>query len=314
MLRITTSPHLLMTRLESQVTAKVGDEKSLADWAESALFIENRRRLSRASLRGRLANSLFLEEEQLNFNLELLFREVSQRARLGPLSYPLVDPSANGSESISLRPGIDQAPYEFLLWLSTSDRFHEDTERSERGDIMFDHLVKVAALNYLGPGSEGVRFGHPARDDRPSGFEEAMEWLAGKLALPIGSLAVRPRRQDGGVDVAAWRHFLDGESAFMVLLCQCTVQDNWVPKASDIVVDVWKGWIAFGASPITALAIPHAVNRATDSWEEARYRVNIILDRYRLTELVDPGQVEHLAEMRSWTEAERALLGGFPPT
>jgi hypothetical protein len=203
---------------------------------------------------------------------------------------------------------VDQTPYEFLLWLSISDRYKEEYRVSEIEE-MFDNLVKKALLAYLGPGAQVLRFAHPSREGRPKGFKDAVNWLADKLDLPTNSLDPRSARKDGGVDVVAWRPFRDTRSAFLIILCQCTVQARWAPKRYDIDLSLWRDWIAFGTSPLSAVAIPFAIPRSfDDQWEEVRRTVSIVFDRYRLGELLEPQQVEQLEEMRAWVEAERALF------
>ena len=143
-------------------------------------------------------------------------------------------------------------------------------------------------------------------------FPDAVSWLADLFNLGTGSSTPRPRRKDGGVDVIAWRPFRDGRAGYAIVLCQCTAQLNWVPKAKDIVLGQWRGWIDLGLDPLTALAVPFAVSTTFDRWDELKRTVNIILERIRLCELLSLVPIERLEDIRRWTEAERELLGAEP--
>lgn len=297
-----------MPKPESQVPPPaVPDGPGLADWAESAILIEGRKHLSRSMLRQRLLNRLFLEEGELEADIDVLLGEVARRHRIAPDTYPFHETSIG----LSRKPGADEAAYEFLLWLSVSPRYRQDRRFAEV-DGLFDELVKHALPEYLGGSARAVRFAHPSSDGRPPGFREAVAWLAGLLKLNPGPAEPRPRRKDGGVDVVAWRPFRDGRTGFIVILCQCTAQQDWPPKCKDIVVGQWRGWIDFGLNPLTALAIPFAVPPGFDRWDELRRTVNIILDRLRLCELVVPERLPHLEQLRGWATAERALLANVP--
>ena len=267
------------------------------------MFVEDRNNLSRASLRTRLRASLFIDGEDLDFHVDLLLSEVERRKRRAEAIYPF-DWTEIGLSRTSV---VDDAPYEFLLWLAVSPVYREE-KRFDEIDELFDRLVKHALIVYLGPNAMGIRFGFPSSDGRPSGFPEAVKWLANILRLQPGSGVPRPQLKDGGVDVVVWHPFRDGRSGFVVILCQCTVANNWTPKAKDIVPEIWKGWVDFGREPLTAIAVPFALPPAFDRWDEVRRTVNIILDRMRLVELIEVSGVEDLASIRGWNDKERSLL------
>ena len=293
-----------MDRIESQVSAPTStDACSLADWAESLMFVEDRKNLSRSSLRQRARASLFFDRDDLDFHVDLLLSEVERRKKRAEAAYPF-----DWTETGLLRASVlDEAPYEFLLWLAVSPIYREE-DRFDEIDVLFDTLVKHALIVYLGPNATGVRFGFPSSEGRPSGFPEGVSWLAKLLRLQTGSGVARPQLKDGGVDVVVWHPFQDGRSGFVVILCQCTVAKNWTPKAKDIVADIWRGWIDFGRDPLTAIAVPFAIPQTFDRWDELRRTVNIILDRMRLVELIQVNTLDDLAAIREWNDKERSML------
>lgn len=292
-----------MTKPESQVAPPPSTGAiDLADWAEATLLSEGRSHLSRSALRRRLTNSTFVGQDELEVSLDLLLSEVSRRDLIAGAGYPFTE-SAVG---LSLKAGIDVVPYEFLLWLSVSPHFRDDDRYAEI-EPLFDYFVVACLIRYLGDRARGLRFAHPSRDGRPTGFIEAVRWLAGKLNLGVGAANPRPAVQDGGLDVVAWKPFADSRPGFVVILCQCTVAMDWVPKAKDIVVGKWNGWIDFGLAPLTALAIPFVVAPTFDRWDELRRTVNILFDRIRLCEWLEPGAFPEMEQVRRWTATERLL-------
>lgn len=289
---------------ESQVPVPTTpDGPSLADWAESAAIIEDRRHMSRSNLRSRLIGGTLDEEQDADTHVEILLSEVSRRARIAPAAYPFRETRIG----LSRKEGVDRAPYEFLLWLAVSTHFREQ-RRFPEIDELFDNLVAQALSAYLGKGARAVRFGWPPSGDRPTGFPEAISWLADLLDLKQGAGTPISDSNDGGADIVAWRPFGDKRSGFMVVLCQCTVSKDWTSKISDVKLRTWHGWIDFGPSPLSALAVPFAIPLGFKRWDDLR-REAMILDRLRLSELIVPSSLPSLEAMRSWTNDERALLG-----
>ena len=285
-----------MPRTESQVPAPTSsDACSLADWAEALMFVEDRNNSSRSLLRGRLRSSLFTDGDELDIQLEMLLSEVERRKKRAEAAYPF----AWTEIGLSRTREVNETPYEFLLWLAVSPIYRQQ-DRYDEIEELFDNLVKQALIHYLGPNAIGVRFGSPASAGRPSGFPDAVKWLARLLRLQTGAAVPRPQRKDGGVDVVVWHPFRDERPGFAVILCQCTVAHSWTPKAKDIVAGIWNGWIDFGRDPLTAIAVPFAIPQGFGHWDELRRTVNIILDRMRLAELINVKDVDDLPAIRKW--------------
>lgn len=293
-----------MAMAESQVPAPASlDACGLADWAEAVMLAEDRNNSSRSFLRGRLRSSVSTGDDELEIQLDMLLSEVDRRKKRAEAIYPF----AWSESGLSRTRDVDEAPYEFLLWLAVSPHYRQQKAYGEIEEL-FDNLVKQALIEYLGPNALGARFGSPASGERPGGFPSALKWLAGQLGLQTG--AAKPRRQlkDGGVDVVVWNPFRDQRTGFVVILCQCTVAYDWTPKAKDIVAGNWNGWIDFGRDPLTAIAVPFAVPHGFDQWDELRRTVNIILDRMRIAELIDINAVDDLAAIQAWNGKERSFL------
>lgn len=175
---------------------------------------------------------------------------------------------------------------------------------------VFEVLTAQALPGLLGAESKAVRFGWPSQDGRPRAFPDAIKWLSALTGVPPGSAYRHPRRQDGGVDVVAWRPFGDGQPGVPLLLVQCTLEQDFVHKSADIDLRLWAGWLSFDVDPMTALAIPYTVSKEED-WKEMASRT-VVLDRLRLATLMrhaganaaEPVLVWSNAELDAWREGE----------
>ncbi len=175
--------------------------------------------------------------------------------------------------------------YDALLLLSCDNApYRSGPAGLQEAAVILERLTQAAMPALLGPAAQSVRFGFPSDEGRPPQFSEAIRWLGARMGVPLGQSYRPPRRQDGGVDVVAWRPFQDTRRGFPVLLVQCTLQRDYVQKSRDIDLRTWSGWLAFDADPMTALAIPFTVSRDED-WDEMAANV-IVLDRLRLASLL----------------------------
>ena len=69
-----------------------------------------------------------------------------------------------------------------------------------------------------------------------------------------------------------------------MLLAQCTLQANLIPKATDVDVRLWSSWLALDFEPLTALAVPQTIPQGV-LWDQLALRC-MVLDRVRLSGLV----------------------------
>src|SRR6266568_3070197 len=261
-----------------------GDEVALAGWLEATMLVESRSYMPRARIRKHI-KSLFAEDEP-DVSVEMLLREVGRRRRQCPTGYPFEE-EASG---VRYKRSKTATPYLFMLCISTSKPYRDERRHSDT-DELFDSLALDALRKYLGAGAEGIRFGAPASGRRPLNFQEAIHWLAEKMNLSPGKGSPRRTPGDGGLDVIAWRPFRDHRSGYLVLLAQCTVQRDWVTKAKDLTEDIWRGWIDFGKDPHLVLAIPFAIPRNYEKWDDLRRLVHTVLDRLRLAELLEDAKL-----------------------
>jgi hypothetical protein len=267
------------------------------DWIELAMILSQLEKTSRADLRTALKGMGVVDDDSAD-SLEFAFQEVVRRKMLSADGYPFS--FSQGLVEFN-RASPAAASYTFLLLLSML-RFSKKDEAN--AELIFDNLVLHALRNYLGPMSVGVRFGTPASGDRPTRFHDALDWLSGHLGCSLGTGARKPpKRNDGGLDVVAWAPFKDRRMGYIAIMAQCTIQVEWRSKAKDIVDELWMGWLDIGRAPVTCLAVPFALPRNYEKWDEVRRTVTLILERSRLSALLSRQVPAKNFELQKWLRA-----------
>jgi hypothetical protein len=111
------------------------------------------------------------------------------------------------------------------------------------------------------------------------------------MGVEIGQGYRDPRRQDGGVDIVAWRRFFDGRRGFPIALAQCTIQRETFTKTSDIDLRLWASWLALDVDPLSLLVMPGTIREAGTEWNQFS-TVVMVIERLRLIELLARGEAE----------------------
>jgi hypothetical protein len=257
----------------------------IADWIETSVLARNNY-IGFDALDAAIKQELNVTEATISFAVAAMAK---REELLGP-QYPFkVSP-------LSITPRVDanKKIYTSLLLMSADSpgrRICKTTTLDELSRI-FEKIVVQAMQRLLGPRSQAVRFGWPSDDGRPQNFHQAIDWLSNKMGILPGNAYRPPLRKDGGVDVVAWRPFRDRRSGFPVLLVQCTLQRDLLPKSHDIDVRNWAGWLTLDADPATVLATPATIPSA-QSWNLIAIR-SLILDRIRICELLDDVQTQSI--------------------
>ena len=260
---------------------EVSGRDEIADWIETCLLVRNDNHLGLNTLNEMARELIDTSEHQV----ALAVRSMERRSDLLADSYPF----RITDDYLQVDTGAQEFPYTSLLTMTATSPFNQLVDLShaefEASAIQFEKITEEAIRSLLGPGSKALRFGYPNELGRPSGFQEAMVWLAEQLEVKLGDSYRPPKRKDGGVDVIGWKPFPDNKSGMPVLLVQCTLQRDFTDKAADIELRHWSGWIKLQTPPTAVLAIPGHVD-GHEKWEEISAR-SMILDRCRLAGLLD---------------------------
>lgn len=220
---------------------------------------------------------------------------MSRRSALLGDAYPFR--IANGAAA---KPSAVRTPWAALLLMGSQSPARRNLDITTAAASL-ERITAAAARNLCGPDTEAIRFAWPSEPGRPPEFPDAIRWLAERMNVRIGNAYRPPYNKDGGVDVVAWRPFPDGRSGFPVVLVQCTLERDYVHKAGDVDRRVWSGWLALDVDPTTALAVPDVV-ASGEEWNQLAART-VILDRVRLSALIDDGVATRLLEpVFNWAE------------
>ena len=276
------------------------DAQSLADWIETSLLLDPGVPFGNGDFTQPAAEHAHLTSADLN----LAHNAMSRRSQLLGDAYPFLVQTVGAAS----RTHAAETAYAALLLLAVPDApFRRTVASIAVGAELFERITCVAAQGLFGPETQALRFAWPSEEGRPSGFPDAVRWLSDRMHVPLGSAYRPPRRQDGGVDVIAWRSFADGMPGFPILLTQCTIERDYVHKAADVDTRLWSGWLSLDVDPLTALTLPFVV-AAGEDWNEMASRT-LVLDRLRLIRLIAP-EAASPPGMVEWTAAQLAQMRG----
>lgn len=276
------------------IDATVDSVEQVADWIEVCLSLSGSGYFGIDKIDA-LSESHFAGA--LGSKVPLALRVMQKRLQILGAAYPF-----RTDELGAVRAPTPYADiYCSLVHLTPGSLARQLSSRAKIGVMgtLFEEIAESALANFWGPGGNAISFAHPSRHGRPREFDQAVRWLAGRIGLEVGSGYRPPRRQDGGVDVVAWRQFSDRRPGFPLALAQCTIQAETFTKTTDIDLRLWASWLAMDSDPLSLLAIPGTIRGAGPEWKQLS-TVVMVLDRIRLIELVARG--ETMTEPTEWLQ------------
>ncbi|MGC2486349.1 MAG: hypothetical protein WA359_08915 [Acidimicrobiales bacterium] len=268
---------------------------SIADWIEATMAIETTTSFGTAVIVRRLFEDDGDDDELADISIAL--SEIRRRKSIAGGVYPF-----DVDEAGVIRNVLPARVYEFLLLCSLDDSPFRRAKDWASSSLHFERLARLALEGLYGIGTTALRFGAPVEGGRPTEFKDALKWLAAKIGCQIGRVNTASSGNDGGADIVVWRPFRDGKPVFPVTLAQCTVARHFENKGEDIRVNRWRAWILFNRDPQVALVVPFALGDTSGQWDTLDLDVDLVLDRFRLCELLEG------ADISSWNEV-RAIEG-----
>ena len=256
----------------------VGNEE-IADWIEVVILAGGQKGTTNHQIEKWGSDWANLSAVQVSSGLKIMER---RKALLGP-KYPF----EVNEFAVVFDQSMSNSNYLYFLLMTRPNypvSWQTGIPTQEESDL-FEEVVALALKEYLGDAAEAIPFGWPSKFGRPQEFHLAINWLAEKLGLKLGSAFRPPRKKDGGVDVVAWKPFKDRRSGFPIYLIQCTLQKEYVSKSRDIDLRIWAGWLELDRDPVTVLAIPRAIAPG-EGWNEVTAN-SIIFERFRLVEALN---------------------------
>jgi hypothetical protein len=247
----------------------------LADFIELFVLSFPKRPLGLAHLRPYFPESWEVDETKIAF----LVTELNRRAGILKDRYPF--DVKNGAISLARPSHL----YSSILALAHHEIVRRKLKLSDLAKS-FEILIEGCLSQFFGDSTQTLNFGWPSSIGRPPEFDAAIRWLAARVGIDPGVAYRSPRRRDGGVDVIVWRNFPDGLPGASLMLCQATIQKDFLAKSRDIDRRLWAGWLAMDTDPVIGLAVPFVLEN-NERWREVA-RNAVPLDRLRLTLLAPP--------------------------
>lgn len=264
--------------------ADSSDVVDLADRVELAVLRSRRRRLSWSNV-GALVSAAHVGEDPDGEEAELLVGSVRTelRRRSAVTGYPfeVQDGSvrAVGSEE-------DSVLWEFHVTLSVHQSSRILAGSGHKPSRVFETISRDALRTYTGGEAYVLSELHPK-------IRGAITELGDRLNVEAHPHRARKDRKDHGLDVVAWRPFRSLRHGHPTVLCQCTIgrQTTLVSKARDTTASEWHMLVALSENSLTtALAVPHVLPQDWAHWSELTWNTELVLDRLRIWELLDPDQ------------------------
>ena len=205
------------------------------------------------------------------------FQVMQKRKSLFGAKYPFLCESNYICQKTS---DVMDAYSTFLMLSAPSSLRHVSAWSVSTAAKIMEHAVERCFAGFFGEGTSSVNFGFPSEIDRPSDFSQAVTWLSQRTGIPVGAGYRAARFKDGGVDIFVWKAFQDGKPGVPLLLLQCTIQEKFVDKISDVDRRLWSSWLSSDIDPVVGLCVPNVVTNI-EVWSEVTTR-GLLFDRTRL--------------------------------
>ena len=201
-------------------------------------------------------------------------------------------------------------PYSFLLLVSLGHHYSELSRKSGAAtepSVILEHLTRHVVSQYFN--GQAIRFGSKRENPIPSGFDDAVDFVATRMRESAGGRLSKSSLKDDGVDVIAWLPFQDKKRGQLAILVQCAIGKNWDDKLSDISIKLWETHILWTVTPVLAIAVPFCFPLGVD-WDRVSKEAGIIFDRARLVSQsrLDSFESDLAARIVKWNTAEVASL------
>lgn len=275
---------------------RVGD---LADWLEVSAWAQTDAKISRAEV---VAPFSFEEDSTVADEIiDQIWDEIRTRAlHLGD-KYPFeLSPDEQIFSFKGDDAGANPTPYLICLLISYLGLPAFSSSKTTQGSFLFEKLCTHSAKQYLSDPyckANGLQFGSPRKDwkKKVKKFPQAVDELI--LSIGDGENRVSSVRNttkvvgdggDGGLDVVAWRPFIDNKRGCLLLFGQCATsrsKDDYMSKVGELNTFLQEN-LTSDFPVIFGFFLPHSLTHNDDdhknSWERIKRQKNIPFDRNRI--------------------------------
>ena len=165
------------------------------------------------------------------------------------------------------------------------------------GSKLFERISGIAIKEYLQ--GESFVFGWPVLDGTETAIADRVKQVSALLCEKFMQ-SPAAKYKDRGLDVIAWKPFIDGRSSQCVILAQCASGRDWTQKTTDLPIASWEQYIHWACNPTKAFFVPTII--PDHLWHDVSKQAGILFDRIRILNLLHLGiQDEQLqSDLKEW--------------
>lgn len=254
-----------------------------ADWAEASCLFGDNPEVYFEDLRGTLVGSR--KHRHVNNRIDDIWRELDWRKNTLGAHYPF---KLFDDHFKRLGDWSKWLPYSYMLLLSINGFYKNEREKRETAKASSRPFLKFVSDGLKAYLPKSIMFDFPREGTVPKEIFPALEFVCEKIGENLHEKpSLRRKEKDAGVDLFVW-HPIDSRSGKIILLVQCTVEENWFNSRTKIELERWVDIIRFAADPQKALAIPYVCHADWHAWSRSG---GVIFDRLRLSRLFSKNKI-----------------------
>ena len=284
-------------------------EHELADYAELVYWEQGSTSMNALSADlGRLDENDYSggvpEEEKIPQVVGEAYHEIERRKEACRDGYPFVIGEHGYTLHASQKAGNHKhIIYKYLLLATRLNMSNNREHASIDGTLLLEELASEAARDYLGARAESIVFGTAAGSDFQGKINDLCKRINDGVRFYNRS-GSSTNKQDGKLDVVAWKHFADRLPGKLIAFGQCKTGTHYKDTLTQLRPDVFcRNWLFSppALTPVRMFFVAEAISRL--DWGSVSSEAGLLFDRCRIVDFCDGISEDVLEKVKVWTEA-----------
>ena len=284
-------------------------EHELADYAELVCWEQGGTSMNALSADlGRLDENDYSggvpEEEKIPQVVGEAYHEIERRKEACRDGYPFVIGEHGYTLHASQKAGNHKhIIYKYLLLATRLNMSNNREHASIDGTLLLEELASEAARDYLGARAESIVFGTAAGSDFQGKINDLCKRINDGDQF-YNRNGCSTNKQDGKLDVVAWKHFADRLPGKLIVFGQCKTGTNYRDELTQLQPDVFcRNWLFSppALTPVRMFFVAEAISRL--DWGSVSSEAGLLFDRCRIVDFCDGISEDVLEKVKVWTEA-----------
>ena len=284
-------------------------EHELADYAELVCWEQGSTSMNALSADlGRLDENDYSggvpEEEKIPQVVGEAYHEIERRKEACRDGYPFVIGEHGYTLHASQKAGNHKhIIYKYLLLATRLNMSNNREHASIDGTLLLEELASEAARDYLGARAESIVFGTAAGSDFQGKINDLCKRINDGDQF-YNRNGCSTNKQDGKLDVVAWKHFADRLPGKLIVFGQCKTGTNYRDELTQLQPDVFcRNWLFSppALTPVRMFFVAEAISRL--DWGSVSSEAGLLFDRCRIVDFCDGISEDVLEKVKVWTEA-----------